>query len=135
MAFEMTGMPEAFETALSLTRMGGSVVLVGSVFPSRPVPVFAEQLVRRCLTVCGIHNYRTCHLRSALAVPELTAVFTVPRPGHVMGAAHRFPRALARPLPTDRLRLGVRPERRGQTHRLTLALIAPDRTHPDHLFA
>ena len=63
----MTGVPEAFETALALTRVGGSVILVGPVFPSRPVPVFAEQLVRRCLTVSGIHNYQAGHLRSALA--------------------------------------------------------------------
>ena len=64
--FEMTGSPEAFEMRLSLSRMGGSVILVGPVFPSRPVPIAAEQLVRRCLTVCGIHNYNSSHLRSAL---------------------------------------------------------------------
>ena len=46
--------------------MGGSVIFVGPVFPSRPVAIAAEQLVRRCLTLRGIHNYAPRHLHAAL---------------------------------------------------------------------
>lgn len=109
-ALEMTGVPEAFETALSLTRMGGLVVLVGSVFPSRPVPVSAEQLVRRCLTVCGIHNYGSSHLR--LALEFLSAQRSFPFSDLVASWAPltALTRAVATPLPPDKLRLGIRPE-------------------------
>jgi putative phosphonate catabolism associated alcohol dehydrogenase len=107
--FEMTGTPDAFEVALSLSRMGGSIVLVGSVFPSRAVPVAAEQLVRRCLTVNGIHNYNSGHLRSALcflaAHPSLPFTDLV-SPWEPLAA---FPRAVATPLPAGKLRLGIRP--------------------------
>ena len=65
-ALEMTGSPEAFEAALPLTRMGGTIVLIGSVFPSRPVPLLLEQVVRRCLTLQGNHNYSPQDLQAAL---------------------------------------------------------------------
>ena len=65
-ALELTGSPEAFEVALPLVRLGGTIILVGSVFPSRPVPLLLEQVVRRCLTLRGIHNYAPRHLQAAL---------------------------------------------------------------------
>ena len=108
-AFEMTGSPEALETALPLTRMGGSVILVGPVFPSRPVAIAAEQLVRRCLTLRGIHNYAPRHLHAALEFlaghPQLP--FSEPCVG--LEPLPALERALAQPLPPDKLRLGVRP--------------------------
>lgn len=44
-----------------------TIVLVGSVFPAPPVPVSAEEVVRRLLTVTGVHNYRPEHLLRAVA--------------------------------------------------------------------
>jgi putative phosphonate catabolism associated alcohol dehydrogenase len=63
---ELTGSPEAIEAAVPLVRIGGTVVLVGSVCPTRPVPIVPEQIVRRCLTLRGIHNYRPRDLEAAL---------------------------------------------------------------------
>jgi alcohol dehydrogenase len=65
-AFEMSGSPQALESILPLLRLGGIAVLVGSVFPGRPVAIAGEQMVRRCLTLRGIHNYAPRHLRAAL---------------------------------------------------------------------
>jgi alcohol dehydrogenase len=65
-AVELTGSPEAFEALLPLIRLGGRAIVIGSVFPSRPVPLLLEQLVRRCLTLRGIHNYAPQHLRAAI---------------------------------------------------------------------
>lgn len=65
-ALELTGSPDAFETLLPLVRIGGTIVLVGAVFPSRPVPMLMEQIVRRCLTLRGVHNYAPRHLQAAL---------------------------------------------------------------------
>ncbi len=63
---ELTGAPDAFELALPLSRLGGSVILIGSVFPTRPVPLLLEQVVRRCLTLRGNHNYAARDLQAAI---------------------------------------------------------------------
>lgn len=63
---EFSGIPAAFTGAWPLLRLGGTAVLVGSVFPSTPVPMALEQIVRRNLSVRGIHNYAPRHLQSAV---------------------------------------------------------------------
>ena len=70
-AVELSGSTAAFHAAWAHLRMGGTLVLVGSVFPGEPVPVALEQIVRRHLTIRGIHNYAPRHL--ATAIEFLTA--------------------------------------------------------------
>ena len=53
--------------ALAGVAVGGTVVLVGSVFPAEPVPVDAESVVRRLVTVAGVHNYTGAELADAVA--------------------------------------------------------------------
>src|SRR5262245_60300194 len=65
-AFELTGSPAAFHNAWPLLRTGGIFVAVGSVFPSPPVELSLEQLVRRHLVLRGIHNYAPHHLLEAV---------------------------------------------------------------------
>jgi alcohol dehydrogenase len=108
-AIELTGAPEAVEALIPLVRTGGTAVLVGSVFPSRPVPLLPEQVVRRCLTIKGVHNYAPRHLRAALA-------FLDANPGYPFGSLvdgwaplAAIEAALARPLAPGKLRLGIRP--------------------------
>lgn len=61
-ALECSGAPSAFSAAWPLMRLGGSIALIGSVFPSAPVPLALEQVVRRNLILRGIHNYQPAHL-------------------------------------------------------------------------
>ncbi|MDB5348214.1 MAG: phosphonate catabolism associated alcohol dehydrogenase [Schlesneria sp.] len=63
---ELSGHPSAFDAAWPLIRTGGTLVLVGSVFPAAPVPLSFEQIVRRQLTIRGIHNYAPRHLLTAV---------------------------------------------------------------------
>lgn len=63
---ELSGSPAAFESALPLLRMGGTLALVGAVCPTPPVAVAMEQIVRRQLTLRGLHNYAPRHLRAAV---------------------------------------------------------------------
>jgi alcohol dehydrogenase len=65
-ALELSGAPEAIEETLPLLRTGGTLVLVGSVYPTRPVPIAPERIVRGCITVRGVHNYAPRHLHAAL---------------------------------------------------------------------
>lgn len=63
---ELTGAPAAFDAAWPIVRTGGTLVLVGSVFPAPPVSLPLEQVVRRHLTLRGIHNYAPRHLARAV---------------------------------------------------------------------
>ena len=63
---EFSGSPDAIEAAWPLLGTGGTLVLVGSVIPTRPVSVVPERIVRGCLTVRGVHNYAPRHLQGAL---------------------------------------------------------------------
>lgn len=65
-AIELSGSTAAFESAWGTLRTGGTLVLVGAVFPGTPVPVSLEQIVRRHLTIRGVHNYAPRHLRMAV---------------------------------------------------------------------
>jgi threonine dehydrogenase-like Zn-dependent dehydrogenase len=64
---EASGAREAVAGAVAAAAVGGVIVLVGSVFPTEPVPVDAEQIVRRLITVTGVHNYTADDLVNATA--------------------------------------------------------------------
>lgn len=57
----------AVAQALDGVATGGTVVLVGSVFPADPVPFDAESAVRRLVTIAGVHNYTGEELAEAVA--------------------------------------------------------------------
>ena len=63
---ELSGKTVAFELAWPLLRTGATVVLVGAVFPDARVNLQLEQIVRRHLTIRGIHNYAPRHLVQAV---------------------------------------------------------------------
>jgi alcohol dehydrogenase len=65
--FEISGQPAAFQSVWPAVRTGGTMVLVGAVFPANPVSLTLEQVVRRCLTIRGVHNYAPRHLLQAIA--------------------------------------------------------------------
>jgi alcohol dehydrogenase len=69
-ALEMSGSPAAFEIGAPLLRIGGVYVLVGGVFPAPPIAVQIEDVIRRLLTIRGVHNYTPEDLRTALAFLE-----------------------------------------------------------------
>jgi len=65
-ALEITGAPAAFVAGLEQLRIGGTYVLVGAVYTAAPVPVSIEMLVRRQLTLRGVHNYAPEDLLAAV---------------------------------------------------------------------
>jgi alcohol dehydrogenase len=74
---EVCGVPAVIPEGLDMLRSGGRYVLAGLVNPGAAVSIDANVLVRRCLTVRGIHNYHPRHLLQALEF--------------VMGNRSRFP--------------------------------------------
>ena len=63
---EVSGVPEAVEQGIGCLRVGGTFMLVGSVFPTRPVSLLAEHVVRNLLTIRGVHNYAPHDLATAI---------------------------------------------------------------------
>ncbi|MFC6101392.1 zinc-binding dehydrogenase [Olivibacter domesticus] len=56
-AFDMSGSPEAMELGLASLAIGGLAVWVGAVLNTRKIQVDAEKVIRRLLTIKGLHNY------------------------------------------------------------------------------
>ena len=69
--FEMSGAPSAVSALIETLRIGGLGVLVGSVSPADPVRLAAEDLVKRSLTLRGVHNYAPEDLAVAIDFLEL----------------------------------------------------------------
>ena len=67
LALELSGAARAMEAGLRLLRIGGRYVLVGAVFPSSPLALDPEAVIRRLLTIYGLHNYTPDDLADAVA--------------------------------------------------------------------
>lgn len=70
---EASGAGAAVESVLRVVGTGGVVALVGSVFPAPPVALDAESVVRRLVTLRGVHNYEPRHLVAAARFVERRA--------------------------------------------------------------
>ncbi len=108
-ALELTGEPTALESLFPLARLGGSLILVGAVFPTRSIAIAPEQIVRRCLTVRGIHNYAPRHLQAALEF--LAAHPSIPFPALVgdWQPLAALEQVLSTSPSPSTLRIGIRP--------------------------
>ncbi len=67
---ELSGAPRAVQVLLGLGDIGAVLVLVGSVFPAATVALDPERVVRRMLTLRGVHNYAPEHLVEAVRFLE-----------------------------------------------------------------
>jgi alcohol dehydrogenase len=106
---ELTGSPDAFEQAYPMVRLGGTIVLVGSTYPARPVSIDLEQVVRRCLTIRGVHNYAPRHLQAAIEFLDEHPEFPFSSVVGPWQSLDRVAEAVAAGLNPNLLRLGVRP--------------------------
>jgi putative phosphonate catabolism associated alcohol dehydrogenase len=110
-AFEFSGVSDSVELALTLLRNGGRYVLAGAVFPSRPLSISAETVVRGLLRIQGLHNYAAPDLGRAL---EFLARH---------GRQHKFERLVSRTFPLSRTTEAFRDA--GEERLLRVAII-PD---------
>jgi alcohol dehydrogenase len=64
---ELAGTAAAVQTAFDSARIGGTILLAGTVAPTRAVPLDPEMVVRRLLTIRGVHNYHPRDLAAAIS--------------------------------------------------------------------
>lgn len=69
---DFTGSTPAIAAALGRLDVGATMVLAGSVLPAPPLAVDPETVVRRWLTLTGVHNYEPRHLTRAVEFLETT---------------------------------------------------------------
>jgi alcohol dehydrogenase len=67
LVLELAGRAETVRAGLLLARTGGTVALAGTVAPVGDVGFDPENVVRRMLTIRGVHNYHPRDLAAALA--------------------------------------------------------------------
>lgn len=66
LALELTGATAAAQEGMKHLRIGGDYILVGAVLPGEPLQLDLQQVVRRMLTVRGLHNYAPQDLVAAI---------------------------------------------------------------------
>lgn len=54
---EFSGAPDAMENTLKLLDTGGTAVWIGATYPQRDLNLNAEYLIRKILSIKGLHNY------------------------------------------------------------------------------
>ena len=67
---DFSGSPDAMEEAFGLLGIGGTAVFIGATFPQRKIQIDAEQVVRKILTIKGLHNYNEQDLDTAVSFIE-----------------------------------------------------------------
>ena len=63
---EVCGYPEVIPSGIQMLRTGGRYVLGGLVNPGAFVNIDANLILRKLLTITGVHNYHPRHLIQAL---------------------------------------------------------------------
>jgi threonine dehydrogenase-like Zn-dependent dehydrogenase len=63
---EVCGNPDVVPTGIKLLKPGGAYIFAGMVHPHSKLEVTGEQLIRKCLTFKGVHNYEPLHLEKSV---------------------------------------------------------------------
>ena len=69
-AIEVCGDHTIVHFAIDNLTIGGKFMTVGMVAPGNDITIDANDIIRKYLTIKGIHNYRPDHLRKALEFLE-----------------------------------------------------------------
>lgn len=63
---DMSGSPDAMELGIETLGLHGRAVLVGAVFNQRKTAINAEKVIRKMLTIQGLHNYNYTDFSTAV---------------------------------------------------------------------
>ena len=67
---EVAGTPKVIAEGIRVLRPGGQYVLAGLVHPESALDLTGDCVIRKCLTLRGIHNYAPQHLKSGIGFLE-----------------------------------------------------------------
>jgi len=69
---EVCGVSTVINDGIRLLKAGGLYLFLGMVHPHSELNITGEQIIRKCLTIKGIHNYAPRHLDQAVDFLEKT---------------------------------------------------------------
>ena len=69
---ELAGFPPLLPLGLKCLRTGGRLVEIGNAFAGAFFNCDASDIVFKCLTIRGVHNYDTVHLQKAIDFLQMT---------------------------------------------------------------
>ncbi|MEB2774350.1 zinc-binding dehydrogenase [Algoriphagus sp. D3-2-R+10] len=107
---ETSGSAEAMERGLDLLNVGGTAIWVGAVYSQRNISINAESIVRRILTIKGLHNYAPEDL--SYAIKFLEASHSTYPFGSLVGAEfplNEMEKAFAAAKESGSYRVGITP--------------------------
>lgn len=65
--FELSGAHSAIESSLHCAAVGARIVWAGAVLPTPSASVDPQAIVRQCISIQGVHNYRSDDLQAAIS--------------------------------------------------------------------
>lgn len=68
--FDMSGSPAAMESGIDNLAIGGTAVLIGAVFNTRSLQIDPQVIIRKLLTIRGLHNYNYADFEYAVDFME-----------------------------------------------------------------
>lgn len=66
LVLELSGANSAVTAAIATARTGGTIVIAGTTTPAPPIPLDPRDVLRRMLTIKGLHNYAPTDLVTAI---------------------------------------------------------------------
>ena len=63
---EVCGNSDVVQDGIKLIKPGGAYIFAGMVHPKTKLSITGEQIIRKCLTIKGVHNYDKSHLDKAV---------------------------------------------------------------------
>lgn len=69
---EVCGVSNVVNDGIRMLKPGGVYIFVGMVHPHSRLDITGEQIIRKCLTIKGVHNYAPRHLEQAVDFLERT---------------------------------------------------------------
>jgi len=97
---------------LSLLKPGGVIVLVGCVTPDTKLDITGDQIIRKCATLMGVHNYEQEDLTEAVKFLTRTPY------------QEQFRSIISEPVPLSRFEEALQLARGMKFHRVLLDTMA-----------
>lgn len=108
--FEACGVRDAARVAVEVLDIGGRCLIAGLVTPGSVLDIDANKVVRKCLTIRGIHNYHPEDLHEAIQfVREQRSAYAFEEVVGTMFPLDRINEAMQEAASGRYIRVGVRP--------------------------
>ena len=69
---EVTGTPSVIDQGIKFLRIGGTYILLGAIYPNSKFTLDSSEIITKCLTLVGMHNYKPESLDLAIKLVQKT---------------------------------------------------------------